>query len=95
MRSPNDLLKQAYTLNQKWAVTKMIQSYESDEKLAYIHGFDAGIDLLCARAAWSDPAIAESVRELANELTEETARTLRSLRGDKREIIVGLTFYGK
>ena len=84
MLSKEDLLKCEYLLNQKWAVTRMIQSYESDEKLAYIHGFDAGIDLLCAKARLSHPAIAENVRELAGKMAEETAATLRSLTQKKK-----------
>jgi hypothetical protein len=79
MFNKEDLLKIEYLLNQKWAVTRMIQSYESDEKLAYIHGFDAGIDLLCAKAKLSNPAIAENVKELAGKMAEETAETLRSI----------------
>jgi hypothetical protein len=86
MLSKENLLKCEYLLNQKWAVTRMIQSYESDEKLAYIHGFDAGIDLLCAKARLSHPAIAENVRELAGKMAEETAATLRSLTGKKKLI---------
>lgn len=65
MFSKEELLKFEYLLNQKWAVTRMVQSYDSDDKMAYIHGFDAGIDLLCSKAKLSNPAIAESVRELA------------------------------
>jgi hypothetical protein len=86
MLSKEDLLKCEYLLNQKWAVTRMIQSYESDEKLAYIHGFDAGIDLLCAKAKLSHPAIAENVKELAGKMAEETAATLRLLTEKKRLI---------
>jgi hypothetical protein len=93
MFNKEDSLKHEYALSQKWAVTRMIQSYESDEKLAYIHGFDAGIDLLCAKAEFSNPAIAEGVRELARGMAEETAKTLRSLIGEKKEIIVRLALY--
>jgi hypothetical protein len=93
MFNKEDSLKHEYALSQKWAVTRMIQSYESDEKLAYIHGFDAGIDLLCAKAEFSNPAIAESVKELARGMAEETAKTLRSLIGEKKEIIVRLALY--
>jgi hypothetical protein len=93
MFNKQDSLKHEYALNQRWAVTRMIQSYESDEKLAYIHGFDAGIDLLCAKAEFSNPAIAEGVRELARGMAEETAKTLRSLIGEKKEIIVRLALY--
>jgi hypothetical protein len=89
MLSKEDLLKCEYLLNQKWAVTRMIQSYESDEKLAYIHGFDAGIDLLCAKAKLSHPAIAENVKELAGKMAEETAATLRSLTERKKLITSG------
>jgi hypothetical protein len=86
MLSKEDLLKCEYLLDHKWAVTRMIQSYESDEKLAYIHGFDAGIDLLCAKAKLSHPAIAENVKELAGKMAEETAATLRSLTQKKKLI---------
>jgi hypothetical protein len=71
----------------------MIQSYNSDDKLAYIHGFDAGIDLLCAKAKVSDPAIAQSVRQLADKMAEETAASLRSSLRDNRCIILAQTFY--
>jgi hypothetical protein len=90
MFSEEDLLKVEYLLNQKWAVTRMIQSYESDEKLAYIHGFDAGIDMLCAKAKLPNPAIAENLRELASKMAEETAETLRSLL-DKKDLITAGT----
>ena len=90
MLSKEDLLRCEYLLNQKWAVTRMIQSYESDEKLAYIHGFDAGIDLLCAKARLSHPAIAENVKELPGKLAEETAATLRSLT-EQKKLITGRT----
>jgi hypothetical protein len=80
-------------LNQKWAVTRMIQSYNSDDKLAYIHGFDAGIDLLCAKAKVCDPAIAQSIRKLADKMAEETAESLRSSLRDNRCIILAQTFY--
>jgi len=90
MFSKEELLKFEYLLNQKWAVTRMIQSYESDEKLAYIHGFDAGIDLLCAKAKLSNPAISENVKELAGKMAEETAETLRSL-SDKKHLIPSRT----
>jgi len=95
MFSKEDLLKLEYLLNQKWAVTRMVQSYESDEKLAYIHGFDAGIDLLCAKAKLSNPAIAESVKELAGKMAEETAETLRSLIDKKRVVATGMTLNRK
>jgi hypothetical protein len=90
MFSKEDLLKFEYPLNQKWAVTRMVQSYETDEKLAYIHGFDAGIDFLCAKAKLSNPALAETVRELAGKMAEETAETLRSMK-DKRKLIRAVT----
>jgi hypothetical protein len=77
-------LKFEYLLNHKWAVTRMIQSYDSDKKLAYIHGFDAGMELLCAKARLSNPEIAESVKGLAGKIAEETAETLRSLTGKKK-----------
>ena len=79
-----DFLENEYTLNQRWAVTKMIQSYESDPSLAYIHGFDAGIDLLRTKAKLSNPTIAEDIRELTDRLAEETAKTLRSMLGERR-----------
>jgi hypothetical protein len=93
MSTPEDPLKHEYMLNQKWAVTRMIQSYNSDDKLAYIHGFDAGIDLLCAKAKVSDPAIAQSIRKLADKMAEETAESLRSSLRDNRCIILAHTFY--
>lgn len=95
MFSKEDLVKFEYLLNQKWAVTRMIQSYESDEKLAYIHGFDAGIDLLCVKAKLSNPAIAENVRELAGKMAEETAETLRSMKDKKRLVNAITSLYGK
>jgi hypothetical protein len=95
MFSKEDPLKVEYLLNQKWAVTRMIQSYESDEKLAYIHGFDAGIDLLCAKAKLSNPAMAENVRELARKMAEETAETLRSLLNEKERIAARTALHGK
>ncbi len=84
-----------YILNQGWAVTKMIQSYESDPRLAYIHGFDAGIDLLCAKAKLSNPAVAEAVRELANRMAEETAKTLRAKLGEKKAVVMSVARYGE
>jgi len=95
MSTPEDLLKHEYTLNQKWAVTRMIQSYNSDDKLAYIHGFDAGIDLLCAKAKVSDPSIAQSIRRLADKMAEETAETLRSSMHENKHVIPGEPFYHK
>jgi len=89
MLGKEDLLRCEYLLNQKWAVTRMIQSYESDEKLAYLHDFDAGIDLLCAKAKLSHPAIAENVKELAGKMAKETAATLRSLTEKKKLITSG------
>ncbi|MGB8473376.1 MAG: hypothetical protein WCE61_04740 [Candidatus Acidiferrum sp.] len=90
MLTPQELLKHEYELNHKWAVTRISLSYEFDEKLAYVHGFDAGINLLCEKAKFSSPAIAEDVRKLANEMIEETARRLRALRHDKEKVFVGL-----
>lgn len=84
-----------YMLNQGWAVRKMIQSYESDPRLAYIHGFDAGIDLLCAKVKLSNPAAAEVVRELANKMAEETAKTLRSKLGEKEAVVISVARYGE
>jgi len=74
MLRPNDVLTHDYELNHKWTITRIIQSYESDTKLAYIHGFDAGIHLLCEKAKLSSPAIADDVRKLANEMFEEAAK---------------------
>jgi hypothetical protein len=82
-----DLLKTEYMLSQRWAVTKMMQSYESDRRLAYVHGFDAGIDLLCAKAKLSDPFLAEGIVELAAKMAEETAMTLRSMLGKKEPLL--------
>ena len=65
------------------------------EKLAYIHGFDAGVDLLCAKARLSNPAIAENVRELAGKMAEETAETLRAMKDKKRLINAVTSLYGK
>ena len=95
MSRTDDFLKQDYALNQRWTVMKMIQSYESDPGLAYIHGFDAGIDLLCAKAKLSNPAIAQGVRELADKMAEETAKTLRSILCEKRAMVVSLVLDGK
>jgi hypothetical protein len=86
MFTKEDSLRYEYLLNHKWAVTRMIQSYDSDEKLAYIHGFDAGMELLCAKARLSNPEIAESVKELAGKIAEETAEALRSLTA-KKEVL--------
>jgi hypothetical protein len=90
---PEDSLKREYMLNQKWAVTRMIQSNDSDEKLAYIHGFDAGIDLLCAKAGLSDPSLAQGIRQLADKMAEETAEALRSLMHENSYVIIAQTFY--
>lgn len=87
----NTVLKHDYELNHTWTITRIIQSYESDEKLAYIHGFDAGIHLLCEKAKLSSPALAEDVRKLANEIFEEAARTLRALRTDNDEVNIRFT----
>lgn len=90
MFSGEDLLKYEYLLNQRWAVAKMMQSYESDQRLAYIHGFDAAIDLLCAKAKLSNPALAEGIVELAAKMAEETATTLRSMLGIKERLLPSL-----
>lgn len=87
MFSTEDSLKHEYMLNQRWAVTKMIQSYGSDPKLAYIHGFDAAIALLCAKAKLSNPAIREGIEELAAKMAEETANTLRSMLDEKERVL--------
>ncbi len=90
-----DSLKQDYALNQRWTVTKMIQSYESDPGLAYIHGFDAGINLLCAKAKLSNPAIAKGIRELADKMAEETAKTLRTVLGEEKAVVITVAFGGR
>ena len=84
-----------YMLNQGWAVRKMIQSYESDPKLAYIHGFDAGINLLCAKAKLSNPAIAKGIRELADKMAEETAKTLRTMLGEEKAVVITVALGGQ
>jgi hypothetical protein len=84
-----------YMLNQGWAVRKMIQSYESDPKLAYIHGFDAGINLLCAKAKLSNPAIAKHIRELADKMAEETAKTLRTMLGEEKAVVITVALGGQ
>jgi hypothetical protein len=89
MSRTEDLHKHEYMLCQRWAVAKMIQSDESDPKRAYIHGFDAGIDLLCARIKLSNPAMAEAVREVADKMAEETAKALRSMLGEKGVTVTG------
>jgi hypothetical protein len=58
--------------------------------LAYIHGFDAGIDLLCAKAKLTNPAICEDIRELANKMAEETAETMRSMLGQNKAVVISL-----
>ncbi len=73
----------------------MIQSYESDSKLAYIHGFHAGIDLLCSKAKVSNPAIAAAIRELADKMAEETAKTLRSMLGQEKAMVISVALEGK
>jgi hypothetical protein len=88
-------LKYEYLLNHKWAVTRMIQSYDSDEKLAYIHGFDAGIDLLCTKVKLSKPEIAEIVKELAGKIAEETAEALRSLSDKKKVLAAKIALHGR
>jgi hypothetical protein len=95
MLTPEDPLKHEYKLNLEWAVTRMIQSYDSDAKLAYVNGYNAGIELLCAKAELSNPSIAEAVRELARKMAEETAETLRSQIHKKRMITAVTSLYGK
>lgn len=95
MSSAEDVLKHEYAINQQWAVMKMIQSTESDPTLAYIHGFDAGIDLPCAKAKLSSPAIAEDIRKLADKLAEETAETMGSMLGENKAALISLSRYGK
>ena len=95
MSEPENVLKHEYTLSQNWAVMKMIQSYELDPRLAYIHGFDAGIDLLCAKARLSNPTIAEGIRNLADKMAEETAEALRLMLGEKDAAVISLSLYGK
>jgi len=88
-------LKHEYASSQNWTVLKMIRSYESDRNLAYIHGFDAGIALLCAKAKSSNPAMAAGIRELANKMAEETAETLRSMLGEKSAVVISLALYDR
>jgi hypothetical protein len=95
MFTKEDSLRYEYVLNHKWAVTRMIQSYDSDKKLAYIHGFDAGMELLCAKARLSNPEIAESVKELAGKIAEETAEALRSLTDKENAPAAKTALYGK
>ena len=83
-----DVLNHEYIVNQKWAVRKMAQSHGSDKSLAYIHGFNSGVELLCAKAEFSNPAIAEGVRELASGMTDENTEALRSLMNTQNETIV-------
>jgi len=71
----------------------MVQSHDSDKKLAYIHGFVSGIELLCARADCSNPAIAEGIRELAHGMADENREALRSMLSKRKEIVAGLAFY--
>jgi hypothetical protein len=87
MFSKDDSLQHEYMLNLRWAVTKMIQSYESDPHLAYIHGFDAAIALLCAKAKLSNPEISQGMKELADKMAEETAYTLRSMQEQKERLL--------
>ena len=95
MFTEEDSLRYEYSLNHKWAVTRMVQSYDSDEKLAYIHGFDAGMELLCSKARLSKPDIAESVKELACKIAEETAETLRSLTDNKKVLAAKISLHGR
>ncbi len=90
---PERDLKHEYASSQIWTVMKMIRSYETDQSLAYIHGFDAGIDLLCAKAKSLNPAMAEGIRELANKMAEETAEKLRSMMGTKDVTVISLLLY--
>jgi hypothetical protein len=90
-----DLLRYEYLLNHRWAVTRMIQSYDSDAKLAYIHGFDAGMELLCEKVRLSNPGIAESVKELAGKIAEETAETLRLLTEKKKVLAAKIASHGR
>lgn len=87
MFSTEDSFKHEYALKQKWAVRKMLQCYESDSQLAYIHGFDAGIDLLCERAKLSNPTFAKGIEQLAAKMAEETAEALRSMLGEKERLL--------
>jgi hypothetical protein len=95
MFTKEDSLRYEYLLNHKWAVTRMVQSHDSDEKLAYIHGFDAGIELLCSKARLSKPEIAESVKELAGKIAEETAESLRPLIGKKIMLATKVSAHGR
>jgi hypothetical protein len=87
MFSKDDSLEHEYMLNLRWTVTKMIQSYESDPQLAYIHGFDAAIALLGAKAKLSNPEISQGMKELADKMAEETAYTLRSMQEQKERLL--------
>jgi hypothetical protein len=71
----------------------MIESCDSDENLAYFHGFDAGIGLLCAKAGLSDPSLAQGLRQLADKMAEETAEALRFLMHEDSYIIITQTLY--
>jgi len=95
MFTKEDSLRYEYLLNHKWAVTRMVQSYDSDEKLAYIHGFDAGMHLLCAKVRLSKPEIAQSVMDLAGKIAEETAETLRSLTDKKKGLAAKIAMHGR
>jgi hypothetical protein len=55
MLTPEDPLKHEYKLNHEWAVTRMIQSYDSDAKLAYVNGYNAGIELLAQKRSCPIP----------------------------------------
>jgi|HubBroStandDraft_5_1064220.scaffolds.fasta_scaffold419439_2 hypothetical protein len=92
---PENVLKDEYTFSQNWAVMKMIRSYESDQSSAYIRGFDAGIDLLYAKARFSNPAIAQDIRNLADKMAEETAEALHWMAGEKKAASISLVHYGK
>ena len=90
-----ELSSRQYILNQQWAVRKMVQSHGSDKNLAYIHGFEAGIELLCDRVALSNSGIAEILRALARGMANENTEALRSVMSQQREIIFGVAFYRK
>ena len=87
MFNTEDSLNHEFMLNQRWAVREMIQCYESDSPLDYIHGCDAGIDFLCARAGLSNPAMAKGIEDLAAKMAEEIAKALRSMLGAKNRLL--------
>jgi hypothetical protein len=53
------------------------------------------MELLCAKARLSNPEIAESVKELAGKIAEETAETLRSLAVNKKVLAAKVALRGR